>query len=280
MRQSETRLEILNAKHEIPAEEACRKLCILERDPRTPPRTTAGVTRKNFGKMLTHRSNAHARTSEQSRNIAENELPDPSASRRIDTSAPISETPMIKATFTITKDDVLVLTRHYYSSSPTVLTSRRWGRAAPPISLLVIAMAMISHEKPMDITPAIPLVILAAAWAIFYPRIHSSYLLYYAEKMYNESAYQKTFGPCTIIAAEDGIHSTSAMGETRYSWSGVNSVLLTTTHLLIFLAGPLGFSIPRNQVPETTIQDLKSLSDRMLQNCTQTSSSQPANPTT
>jgi hypothetical protein len=186
---------------------------------------------------------------------------------------------MITATFTLTKDDALVLAKNYYSSSPTVLSARRWGRSTPSISLLLIAMVIISRNKPMDIAPVLPLLIFAAAWAIFYPRFHSWYLLNTAEKMFNESAYQKAFGPCTIIACEDAIHSTSPMGEAKYQWSGVNSVLLTTTHLLIFLAGPLGFAIPRNQLPESTVQELKSLADQMLRNRTKASSFQPDTPT-
>jgi hypothetical protein len=108
-----------------------------------------------------------------------------------------------------------------------------------------------------------PLLFLAIVWAALYPWIHRNYLLQSAKKFFNESSYEKAFGTCTLSLSEARIASSSPIGEGHYLWSAVSRVSLTPDYLFIFLAGPQGFTIPRAQVPEATIQEMKALADEM-----------------
>ncbi len=171
---------------------------------------------------------------------------------------------MISASFNVNKDDVLALASHYYSTSPTVQRARLWAHLSVPV-LVGLLIALIFYGDPGDKTFAIPLLlILAAIWALFYPRYHSWYLVQTAEKMFKESSYQKAFGAYRITLNDDGIISSSPIGEGKYSWSGVNRVLLTANHFLIFLAGPQGYPIPRIQVPDATIQEMKAFAESRI----------------
>jgi hypothetical protein len=66
---------------------------------------------------------------------------------------------------------------------------------------------------------------------------------------------------CADGAAWHSEPSSSPVGEGRFAWSAVTRVLLTPDHLLIFLSGPQGFAIPRKQLPDTTIQDMKAFAE-------------------
>jgi hypothetical protein len=171
---------------------------------------------------------------------------------------------VITATYNFTKDDALALAADYYSTSPTVAKSRRVAHLACPIILVTLAATMV-FKSPADFLAPLPLLIVAVLWSVFYPSLHTKLLLCTAQKMFTESAYEKSFGPCTLVFSEEGIHSSSPMGESKYIWSGVNRAHLTPTHLLIFLSGPMGFSIPRKQLAEATIQEIKSFSEEMIQ---------------
>src|SRR5882724_6143530 len=119
---------------------------------------------------------------------------------------------MISASFNVNKDDVLALASHYYSTSPTVQRARLWAHLSVPV-LMGILIALIFCRDPGDKTLAIPLLILAAIWALYYPRYHSWYLVQTAEKMFKESSYQKAFGAYRITLNDDGIISSSPIGE-------------------------------------------------------------------
>jgi hypothetical protein len=171
---------------------------------------------------------------------------------------------MIFASFNVNKEDVLALRWHYYSSSPTVRKTRVWGQLTIPLVMVLLAFSNVYHA-PGHHAPAIILLVLAAVWALFYPRYYNWYLLRKAEKMFKETSYQKAFGAYKITLDEDGIISASPVGESKHSWSAVHRVLLTAHHLLIFLAGPQGYTIPRIQVPDTTIQDMKAFAEKRIQ---------------
>jgi hypothetical protein len=75
--------------------------------------------------------------------------------------------------------------------------------------------------------------------------------------MLAESSYRKAFGGYTLTLREDCLASKSPTSERKYSWDAVNAAVLTPEHLLIFLVGAQGFAIPRSQLPDSVIQEVK-----------------------
>jgi len=171
---------------------------------------------------------------------------------------------MITATFKLSNDDVLALTLDYYAASSTVRRSQILNQASVPFAMILIAALGSFRDRGYFILVS-PLLIIAVIWAVFYPRLHRRYLRQMAEKMLNESSYQNAFGSYTVSLSEKGIASSSPVGEANYIWSSVNRVSLTPDHLLIFLAGPQGYPIPRAQVPDATIQAMRAFAERMSQ---------------
>jgi hypothetical protein len=171
---------------------------------------------------------------------------------------------MITATFTVGKADVLAMSMHYYASSPTVRRSRILTQASIPLAMVLVA-ALGFFRDPGYLVLVAPLLLIAVVWAIFYPRWHREYQLYTLEKLLKESSYQKAFGTYTVNLNEKQIASSSPVGEGTYPWSSVSRISLTPDYLFIYLAGPQGYAIPRAQVPEVTIQEMKALAEQMSQ---------------
>jgi hypothetical protein len=173
---------------------------------------------------------------------------------------------MITATFKVGSEDVLAMSMNYYTSSPTVRRSRIITQASIPFGLiLVAALGYFKEAGYLYLLLVMPLLIIAAVWALLYPRLHRHYLLRTSEKLLKESAYEKAFGTYTLNLTEKQIASSSPVGEGTYPWSSVSRVSLAPDHLFIFLAGPQGYAIPRGQVPETTIQEMKAFAEEMIQ---------------
>jgi hypothetical protein len=167
---------------------------------------------------------------------------------------------MISASFTVSKQDALALASQYYSQSPTVRRARLLGHLSVPVLMGLLGILVLCQSSA-EKTAAIPVLGWGLIWALFYSRYHAWHLMRTAERMFKESSYEKTFGTYRLTLNEDGIGSSSPVGEGRYAWSAVTRVLLTPEHLLIFLSGPQGFAIPRKQLPDTTIQDMKAFAE-------------------
>jgi hypothetical protein len=170
---------------------------------------------------------------------------------------------MISASFNVNKDDMLALASQYYSASPTVRRARLWGRLSVPLLVSLLGI-LILCQSSANLVSVIPLLGWGFVWVLFYPEYHAWHLMRTAERMFKESSYHKAFGACSVTLNDDGIMSSSPTGEGKYPWSAVTRVLLTADHLLIFLAGPQGFTIPRKHVPDNTIQEMKAFAEARI----------------
>lgn len=81
---------------------------------------------------------------------------------------------------------------------------------------------LILCQNSADKTAAILVLGWGLIWALFYPRYHTWHLMRTAERMFKESSYDRTFGTYRLILNEDGIGSSSPVGEGRYAWSAVS----------------------------------------------------------
>jgi len=99
--------------------------------------------------------------------------------------------------------------------------------------------------------------LVGVALAVMLPKYYRSRMRQTAEKMLAELSYQKAFGKYTLVFTEQGIASSTPTGESNSVWNAVGHVSITPDYLFIFLAGPQGFIIPRAQVQESTIAEVK-----------------------
>jgi hypothetical protein len=172
---------------------------------------------------------------------------------------------MINVSFNVAKDDVLAFACHYYSTSPTVRSNRVRAQVTFVLTLTALGLLVLSggdRLRPLGIG----LLAGAGLFAVRYPSWYRSGLRKSAEKMIAESSYGKAFGRYTLALTEDGVASASPAGESKYSWDAINRVTLTPEYLFIFLAGPQGFPIPRAQVPDSAIQEMKAFVESHMRN--------------
>lgn len=172
---------------------------------------------------------------------------------------------MINISFNVAKDDALAFACHYYGTSPTVRSTRVRAQITFVLTLTAFGLLVLSggdRLRPLGIG----LLAGAGLFAVRYPSWNRSALRKSAEKMIAESAYGKAFGRYTLAITEDGVASVSPAGESKYAWNAINRVTLTPEYLFIFLAGPQGFPIPRAQVPDSAIQEVKAFVESHMRN--------------
>jgi hypothetical protein len=167
---------------------------------------------------------------------------------------------MITISFNLTKDDVLALACHYYATSSTVRKNRM---AAQVSAFLIFASAGLLVICSSDRLRPVGVILLVCAGlsAACVPSWYRSNLRKTAEKMIEESSYRKAFGSYTLALSEEGLASTSPIGAGNYTWGAIDRVALTPEHLFIFLVGHQGFAIPRSQVSDSKIQEVKAFAE-------------------
>lgn len=188
---------------------------------------------------------------------------------------------MITATYLVRKEDVLAMSMRYYANYPPMRKSRILIQAGVPI-VMVLVVALSYLVDPDDLIFVAPLIVVAVLWAGFYPRLHERLVLLGLKRTFNGPEYQKIYGSHTLSLNEKGIASTSPTGEGTSFWSSVSGISLTSDYLFIFLAGRQGIVVPRAQVEEATIQEMKAFAEQMMKTsattapAAQTSSSRSA----
>lgn len=166
---------------------------------------------------------------------------------------------MITISFNLTKDDALALACHYYATSATVRSNQLKSQVIVGLSLAGAGLLALIGSGQVSGSGAVGVVLLVCAGVSVgcVPSWYRRSLRRSAEKMLEESSYAKAFGRYTLVLSEDGLASKSPTGEGKYTWEAVNSVALTSEYLFIFLVGAQGFAIPRSQLPDSTIQEVK-----------------------
>jgi len=85
------------------------------------------------------------------------------------------------------------------------------------------------------------------------------------EKLLKEASHAKSLGAYSVTFDDEGISSKSPIGESKFTWSAVDRVLLTNEHLHVFLIGSMGYPIPRREVGDDLIEKVKSFVELKIQ---------------
>lgn len=170
---------------------------------------------------------------------------------------------MITVSCQVTKADVLAFACQYYAESPTI--RRQVRNTTIMTSLTTGALTGFIIGKGSGFTAGVVMFFLIdIAIAAMFPSYYRSYMSRSAEKIYAESSFQKTFGEYKLLFTDQGISSSSPTGDSKHLWSAVDHVSITSDYLFIFLAGLQGLIIPRAQVQESTIMEVKAFVEAHL----------------
>jgi hypothetical protein len=171
---------------------------------------------------------------------------------------------MLTISFNMTKNDVVALACNYYATSATVRKNRLTIQIGIAVLLAAIGLWGVCSGERFRFF-GISVLLSAVVWAVVAPGWYRSSLRKAADRMIEETSYRKAFGGYTLSLDEEGLSSTSPTGQGKINWEAVERVALTPEHLFIFLVGPQGFAIPRSQVSDATVQEVKAFVESHLQ---------------
>ena len=149
----------------------------------------------------------------------------------------------MKLSFQIRREDILALNRAYLAGSLSHRRTRTRLRFMLPAMMLCVWLFTLANSG-IDPTFTLICVVASVLWFFAYPARFDRSVERHTGRMIDEGAYGKVFGPCELSLSESGLHSRANAGESTFPWSSVSCVLMTDSHLIILLVGPMGYAIP------------------------------------
>ncbi len=159
----------------------------------------------------------------------------------------------MKLTYQLTLDDLVKFNIYHTENSPIHIKARRRYRIIPPA--IYLALAMFGYFAG-DVGFAMTFAGLAIVWFLFSPRILKRRYRKHFEKHVEENFKDSVKESSTVELEEDGVHSTSQMGESIFKYSAVEKIVANDGFTYVYIGKGMAIVIPHDRVPENQINDL------------------------
>ncbi|MFG0255310.1 MAG: YcxB family protein [Rhodopirellula sp. JB053] len=149
--------------------------------------------------------------------------------------------------FNVTKRECIAFAEQFYKDSPSHQRIRNRTRWTLPV-LLVPVMLFFALQYGLTAPSTAVFLLGIVGWIWIAPKRFDARVRRYAEQQMGESSYDKLYGDYTIQINNDNLRSDGPTGQTEYKWDAVDRVATTDDYLFVFLSGPSGFPISKEQV--------------------------------
>ncbi|MCC9640980.1 YcxB family protein [Rhodopirellula sp. JC740] len=149
--------------------------------------------------------------------------------------------------FNVTKQDCIAFTEQFYKDSPSYQRLRNRTRWIFPLFLIPV-MLFFALQFGLTVPSTAVFLIGFVGWIWIAPKRFDARVRRYTEQQMRESSYEKLYGDYTIRINNDNLRSDGPTGQTDYKWNAVDRVATTDDYLFVFLSGPTGFPISKEQV--------------------------------
>ena len=163
--------------------------------------------------------------------------------------------------YSLTMDDVIASTRHWEAGSPAYAARQARGIWGLPILFLYLGVMAAAFSQWLA----------AAAMALLAVIVHFRLRRSFGRgrdnlyrKIFSEGRNASLLGDHTATLADDGLLIRSAVSESKYLWAGIEKVVSTDTHTLIYVGSISNFVLPRNAILEGNYNEfVKALQERL-----------------
>ncbi len=163
--------------------------------------------------------------------------------------------------FDVTVEDALALHSFIRDFSATI-KKMKW-KGVFSLYVLVGACAFYLFMKRDSMTALIFGIIGIVAVSLIYPKWFNAVTKRSTRRMLEEPMFKKGAGHYRLRFSEDGLYSEGPLGKSHIYWVALSRVAMTDEYLMIVLGGS-GFPLPKKQIPEETLLEIKAyLEDKM-----------------
>ena len=167
--------------------------------------------------------------------------------------------------YELTKQDYIDFNIYHIKNSDTIKRSMLLQRYVMAALYLILPFLVASVTDIPLWYWFIAFVIAAVLWVAFYPRYFMSTTVKRISKMLEEGNNKDMLGQHSISLDDEGFRETSLNGESKVSWSGVEKVGDTESHIFIYTSSIMAYIIPKRTFLDenTRLEFLKILNEKL-----------------
>lgn len=149
--------------------------------------------------------------------------------------------------------DLLKFNLYCDANSELLQKLRRRHRILVPAAYVLFAALFCLSRKYVA---ASLFAVFGIAWFLLSPRWMSRCCRKQYEKRIRETVGQSLHKPMTLELRSDGIFASSALGESKYRFSAVDSIVDNDGYTYVFIGKGMALVLPHDRIPKDTIDSL------------------------
>jgi hypothetical protein len=157
---------------------------------------------------------------------------------------------VVELEYTLTLEDLVAFEEYHADHSPSIQRKRKFMRFFYPLVGIATGLYLVIIDGGLMIA-IVFLIIIFLAMAIWFfsaPKRFRRHHRRAVTKLYQEGSNRALLGHQQQRADQNGLHSSSALGESRMNWSAIERMQSTPDYTFIYLSAVTAIVIPRKSV--------------------------------
>jgi hypothetical protein len=166
--------------------------------------------------------------------------------------------------YNLTEEDYLNFNMFHVKNSKAVKRTLNMQRFLTPIIFIVLSYVLSKVGNMSFFELFIAFLIVSILWIIFYPRYFYSYVIRNTKKMIKEGKNDGLLGKHHMILSEEGIIDSTSNGETKVTWSGIQTVSEDKHNIYLYNSSVSAYILPKRELDD--VEGIKTYLKSKVQN--------------
>lgn len=156
----------------------------------------------------------------------------------------------MKIDYHLTEEDYVNFTLYHSRHSEVAKKALNMQRFISPVLFLAVAFLFSKMgEIPLSISLA-SFGTISVLWILFYPKHYYRLIERQAKKMIKEGKNDGLLGDHTLIMTEKGLVDSTAKGETRLTWSGIQQLKEDPHYFYLYNSAVSAYILPKRNLED------------------------------
>ncbi|MEL1135431.1 YcxB family protein [Desulfitobacterium sp. THU1] len=156
----------------------------------------------------------------------------------------------MEITYYLSEEDYLKFNLfHIKNSEPAKQALKKQRFLGPAIFMTFAAFLSIVGSRPYQ-EVMIMFTLLSVLWFIYYPKYFYRYITRNSKTLLKAGNNDDLFGEHHMVLAEEGIIDTTAQGETKLNWAGIQAINQDEDNLYLYNSSISAYILPKRDIDD------------------------------
>ena len=148
----------------------------------------------------------------------------------------------------LTEEDYINFNMFHIKNSKTAMRSLTIQRFIGPIIFIISSYVFSKIGDVSFLGLFITFLILSILWVLFYPKYFYNHVIRHVKKMIKEGKNDGLLGEHHMVMTEDGIVDSTANGETKVNWSGIQQAKENDDYFYLYNSSVSAYILPKREL--------------------------------